>query len=495
MEKQFWVKGFIPLVSLVLAIAPAAMAGLSLPAVISENAVLQRDLPLPIWGKAEPGQTVSVEFAGQKKTAQADGNGKWRVTLDPLPANAQGREMQVQAGGQMLRVGNLLVGDVWLGSGQSNMQFSLAQLYQQRKMESDIATATNPMVRLFVCKTTNRLQGEVDTDGWKVSSPSNVMESSAVAYYFAQEVVRDQKLPVGVITSAWGGTRIELWTPSETCKSSAAYTEAEVRGSLVTIDGLIVGMTYDRMIRPLVPYALRGVLWYQGESNILGGDKPARFMEKTELLMACWRTAWGREDLPFYFVQLAPYRYSQAHSPVQKAPISPDILPAYQDVQRRLLSVPHTGMAVITDLVANTGDVHPINKSDVGKRLWLLAAADCYGKKGIESSGPLFKTLQIRDGKAKVTFDHTGGGLVANKGEPLRYFEICGEDGQYRPAHAEIKGDDVVVSEPTVTRPVAVRYGWDEAISSPSLYNNEGLPASPFCSKSAAAAGTTCATR
>ncbi|MEI8235103.1 MAG: sialate O-acetylesterase [Verrucomicrobiota bacterium] len=483
------------LATLVMAVATNTWAELSLPAVIGENAVLQRDCPLPIWGKADAGQTVSVEFAGQKKAAQADAAGKWRVTLDPLPASAQGRELLVQAGDQTLRIGNLLVGDVWLGSGQSNMRLSFEYLQkaagwpstppaQRERIKTDIAAATNPSVRLFVCKTSNRLQGEVDTDGWKVSSPSNLLDSSALAYYFAQEVLRDQRVPVGVITAAWGGTRIELWTPPEAYKKSDIFGgEAKSAGSLVQIDGVPAGLNYDHLIRPLVPFALRGLLWYQGESNILEGDKPARYSAKMELLIASWRNAWGREDMPFYYVQLAPNFYSRS----QKVQIPPEQLPAFQDVQRRLLAVPHTGMAVTTDLANNPADIHPLDKWDVGKRLWLWAAADCYGKKGIVPSGPLFKQMEVRNGKAVISFNFTGGGLVAHPSEPLRYFEVCGEDGVYQAGRAVIDGDRVIVSHEAVTHPVAVRYAWNEGIVTPSLYNKEGLPAAPFCSTSAIA--------
>jgi len=478
---------------LILGVAPGAWAELSLPAVIGENAVLQRDCPLPIWGKADAGQTVSVEFAGQKKTTQADAAGKWRVTLAPLPASAQGRELLVRAGDQTLCVGNLLVGDVWLGSGQSNMRLSFEYLQkaagqpntppaQRQRIQADIAAATNPSVRLFVCKTSNRLQGEVDTDGWKVCSPANVLDSSAVACYFAQEVLRDQKVPVGVITAAWGGTRIELWTPAEAYKGSDLVDAAKSAGNPVKIDGVPAGLNYDHLIRPLVPFALRGLLWYQGESNILEGDKPSRYHAKMELLIASWRKAWGREDLPFYYVQLAPNFYSRS----KKVMISPEQLPAFQDVQRRLLAVPHTGMAVTSDLVNNPADIHPINKWEVGRRLWLWAARDCYGKKGIIPSGPLFKQLEIRpNGEAVISFDYTGGGLVATQGAPLRDFELCGEDGVYRPAQAVIHGDHVIVSCDQIAYPVAVRYAWNEHCTNPGLYNKEGLPAAPFCSSSA----------
>lgn len=373
--------------------------------------------------------------------------------------------------------------------------------------QQEIAAADYPKIRLF--STPNVTAGLPAPDvnaSWMPCNPNTVGGFSAVAYFFGRELFKNLDVPIGLINASWGGSRIEPWTPVEgfdaipelkdisdrIAKAQEDFRIAfskqiddidkwveEARKALANgdmleplayiqhplNDGNAPTAMYNALINPVVPFAIRGAIWYQGESNRGEG---MLYLKKMEALIGGWRKVWGQGDFPFYYVQLAPFRYDG----------NVFQLPEIWEAQTAALAIPNTGMVVTTD-IGNVADIHPVNKQDVGKRLSLWALAKTYGKTGIVYSGPLFKSLVIEGNKATVSFDYAGSGLVSRDGKPLTWFEIAGEDKKYVKASAAIEGDKVVVSSPDVPNPVAVRFGWHQE-AEPNLMNKEGLPASPF---------------
>ncbi len=467
------------LAATVLVAAPAG-ADVSLPSVLGSHMVLQRDAPCPIWGWASPGEAVTVEFGGQKHRTEADGEGNWSVRLRPMKASAEGRTLTVMGKNTRTLV-DVLVGEVWLCSGQSNMEWSVTA---SARAQEEIAAGSHPRIRHIKIPHRPSMMPEknVPSDGWKVTRPQTVGQFTAVGYFFARELQKELDVPVGLIGSNWGGTRIEPWIPPAGFQSVSALrdtagkldsfptyvTQKDPQNPLRTrmaINHQSALALYNGMIHPLVPFAIRGALWYQGESN---NGEGLLYLEKMRALIQGWRQVWDDPDMPFYFVQLAPFRYGG----------DPTRLAGIWEAQRQALDIPHTGMAVTTD-IGNITDIHPRNKQEVGRRLALWALAKTYGRRGVAYSGPLFARARAGAGKIRVNFDHTGGGLMSRDGKALSHFEIAGADGKFVPAQAEITGKSVVVSSPQVPNPVHVRFGWhQEAV--PNLANKEGLPASPF---------------
>jgi len=417
-------------------------ADVKTPSVIGSHMVLQRDKPLPIWGTADPGEAVTIQFGNTTEETKADTQGKWKVTLPAMKANDKGQKLTI-TGKNKIELEDILVGEVWIGSGQSNMEWSVSG---SEGAKETIAAANQPMIRLFhVPKVQTQKPADDVKASWEVCSSQNVGRFSGVLYHFGLRLQKDLNVPVGLLHSSWGGSPIEPWTVDE--KSS--------------------GPMYNGMIAPLVPFAVRGATWYQGESNMGNGMK---YKEKMEALIKGWREKFGK-DLSFYFVQIAPF-----------SGYGPGTLPILWEAQTAVLKTPGTGMAVTTDIVHNIRDIHPTNKKDVGNRLALWALAKDYGKKDIVYSGPLFKKAQVEANKVRVSFAHVGGGLKSRDGKPLSEFEIAGADGKFVPAEAMIDGDAVVVEAKEVTTPTQVRFGYRN-IANPNLMNKEGLPASPFQSK------------
>jgi sialate O-acetylesterase len=435
---------------------PQARADVKLPKVIGDHMVLQRDRPLPIWGWADPGEEVTVKLDEATATAKADAQGDWKVALPAVKADGKAHRMTV-SGKNKIELDDILIGEVWIGSGQSNMEFGLGGSIGAKEA---IAAANCPQIRLLHVEKVQAPRPAKDivvTDGkgkkgkpapaapagpaWKVCSPQNVPGFSAVLYYFGQRLHNDLDVPVGLINSSWGGSPIEPWTASGDKAS---------------------GM-YNAMIAPLKPFAIRGAIWYQGESNCGIGLK---YYDKMKALIEGWRKAWG-SDFSFYFVQIAPYSGYKAS------------LPALWEAQVASLKIPGTGMAVTTDLVNNLKDIHPKNKLDVGNRLALWALAKDYGKKDLVYSGPLYKSMKVEGSKIVLSFAHIGGGLKSSDGKPLNEFEIAGADGKFVPAEATIDGDTIVVQAKEVASPAQARLGWRN-VANPNLVNKVGLPASPF---------------
>jgi sialate O-acetylesterase len=422
-----------------LSFAATARADVTLAAVIDSHMVLQRDRPLPIWGWADPGEEVTVTLDAQKASAKADDKGSWKVTLKPVQADGKAHSMTI-VGKNKIVLEDLLIGEVWLGSGQSNMQWAISQ---SKGAKEFTAAADKPLIRLFnVPLVQNGTPAKDVKAKWAACSPKNVGGFSAVLYHFGVRLQNELNVPVGLINASWGGSRIEPWLVEE--KSS--------------------GGMYNGMIAPIQPFALRGFTWYQGESNVGEGMK---YRDKMETLIKGWRRVWGAE-LPFYHVQIAPWSGYGA-----------DSLPPLWEAQVASLKIPQTGMVVCTDLVDNIKDIHPSNKQPYGERLALWALAKDYGKKNLIYSGPLYKSMKVEGAKVRVSFTHVGGGLQAREGKTLSEFEIAGKDGKYVPAEATIEGNTVVVQAQNVAEPTQVRYGWRNT-ANPNLMNKEGLPASPF---------------
>lgn len=485
----------------------------TLPRVISNNMVLQRDMQVPIWGWASAGEELTVILSTEDESAEplfsttvvADAKGNWRIDLPAMQA-AGPYTLRVTAS-NTLELTNVLFGEVWVCSGQSNMEWSVRA---SKDSEVEIAAANYPTIRLFDVprRPSGLIQKDVKAD-WYETTPETIANFSAVAYFFGRKLYNNLNVPIGLINTSWGGTRIEPWTPpagfatvpaletisKEIEEAHANYRQqlpqkmkeieawiAQTRTALET-DARLTQMPqnvhalthharptglYNSMVHPIVPYAIRGALWYQGESNLRDG---MLYHEKMKALINGWREVWGQGDFPFYFVQLAPFNYGGRNA-------SPFFLPQIWEAQTATLSVSHTGMAVTTD-IGNLKDIHPRNKQEVGRRLALWALAKTYGRENLTYSGPLYKSMLVEGNTIRLSFDFVAGGLMARDEKPLTWFEIAGEDKQFVEAKATIDGDTIVVSSDAVANPIAVRFGWHQS-AEPNLVNKEGLPASPF---------------
>ena len=465
-----------------VSLAEPTTAGLQLPFVFSDEMVLQRDMPDPVWGESTPATKITVKFAGQEKSATADQTGHWMLKLDPMPANLQGQSLTVTNGTDTVTFNNILVGEVWLASGQSNMEKPIGDQRGQIptvNAKQEIAAADHPLIRLLTVPKVKKAS-DIKTH-WEVCTPASVDAEhfSAVAYFFGRKIQTDLKVPVGLIHSSWGGTRIEPWINPlgfNQEQSLSAFSSHGNAGPTTRISGAAPSSLYNAMIEPLIPFGIRGALWYQGESNVMVHDR-GLYLDKMRALISGWRQAWAEGDFPFYYVQLAPYTYS----PRKNEHNSVEELPAVWEAQLKALAIPHTGMAVITDLDDDVHNIHPVHKVEVGERLALWALANDYGKTDLVFSGPLFKSVEIKGPDAVVHFDYADG-LTTRDGKPPIDFEIAGSDGSFVAADAKIVGDTVVVSGPGISTPVAVRLGWTET-SMPNLINGAKLPASPFTSE------------
>lgn len=518
----------LPLVAAAFAVAalvPASWAEVKLPAIVGPGMVLQQGREVPVWGWAAPGEKVAVTFAGQTKTTEAGSDGKWQVKLDPLTASKEGRPLTI-AGQNTITLANVLVGEVWVCSGQSNMQMGLRSAAGGRAAVNE---ANQPLIRLFTIEPTAAMQPREDSSGkWEVCSPETVADFSAVGYFFGNALQEALDVPVGLINTSWGGQSIEGFLPRAALTGDSAWSKGlagkidhEVRNfkpeevqkryadalakweesmaaySQARKDGTAKGQApkkpsapektpgaarlYNGMIAPLIPLGIRGVIWYQGESNRSDG---MLYAEKMKTLISGWRTAWGQGDFPFLFVQLAPCKYAgdrnAADEPV--SPPSAEIRPSQKfafirQAQLESLKIPQTGMAVTLDL--DGPSLHPARKREVGERLASWALANTYGKKDLVYSGPLFKEAKEEGAALRVSFDHAGSGLASKDNKDLIWFEVAGADNVYFPAKAKIEGAELLVSSDQVAVPKFVRYAWDE-IAMPNLMNKEGLPASPF---------------
>ncbi len=479
-------------------------AEVTLPGVLTEHMVLQRGLPVHIWGKAQPGEAVAVSFRGETQQTKAGDGGRWSVYL--APGEGGGPFELTVKGANTIAFKDILVGDVWVASGQSNMEFKLRQ---GDHAEAEIAAARYPKIRrtLISRKVADFPQDDAVAQPWVAMEPETAANSSAVAYFFARHLQQKEGgVPIGIIESFWGGTPVESWMSLHAIGEDAALmpifagwaksldawpaVEAQYQkrleswndtmaknkaaggqappkpgrpetgpGGAYTPAGL-----YNAMIAPLTPYPIKGAIWYQGESNANANPNGASLYARAfQGMIRDWRRAWGEGDFPFLYVQLANYRANPSW-------------PELREAQRETLSLANTGMAVTID-IGNPANIHPTNKQDVGLRLALAARAVAYGEK-LEYSGPLFRQALREAGGMRVWFEHTGGGLTA-KGGALKGFEVAGADRKFVPAEGRIEGGSVVVTAGAVAAPMYVRYGWADNPDC-NLYNTDGLPASPF---------------
>lgn len=468
----------LPFLIALASLSVPACAEVRLPAIISNHMVLQRAAKVPVWGWAAPGEKVLVKIGTQARSATASADGSWRVDLDLAHAAPSPTTLTVRGAGNAITVDDVLVGEVWLASGQSNMEKPLGEQRGQKPTfdyEAEMAAADHPDIRLFKVARKNASEPQQDVAGeWVRCSPASIAQTrfSAAAYYFGRKLNAALHAPVGLIDSTVGGTRIELWTPAGAtdAKVDPDPTRAKLLGRPSSL--------YNGMINGLAPFALRGTIWYQGESNILDTEDGPAYTAKMEALVSSWRQRW-QAGFPFYYVQVAPHLYSVVRA--KRVPDGPQQEALLWEAQAQALRIPDSGMIVTTDLVDNLRDIHPRDKKTVGLRLANLALAQTYGVAGIEPDGPSYRAMQVDGARAILSFDHAEG-LAARDGKPLDWFEIAGADGQYHPAQAAIEGTQVVVSSPEVSAPRAVRFGWNEA-AQPNLVNGAGLPALPFRSE------------
>ena len=450
-------------------------ADVKLPKVIASHMVLQQKAALPIWGTAEPGESVTVALGDNTASATAGADGKWSVKLKPMTAGGP-HEMAIK-GKNEIELTDLLIGEVWVASGQSNMEWPVSASVNS---QAEIAAAKHPNIRLFHVRKVPAVtpQDDVVLDReWSECSPETIGNFSAVAYFFGRQIQSELNVPVGLINTSWGGTAIEPWTPIvgfESVESLKPIAE-QMKAQLAKPEGAqanagVPTHLYNGMIRGIVPFAIRGALWYQGESNRGQG---VAYEQRMQALINGWRSVWNEGDFPFLFVQIAPYKY------VKPPATDPEnLLPQLWEAQTKILAMKNTGMVVTTD-ITNLDDIHPKNKQDVGKRLALWALARTYGKEGLVYSGPLYHSMAVEGNKIRITFDHVGGGLKSRDDKPLSWFTIAGKDGDFVEANAIIDGKTVVVSSDKIAEPAAVRFGWNE-LAEPNLMNAEGLPAGPF---------------
>ncbi|MDR2705734.1 MAG: sialate O-acetylesterase [Planctomycetaceae bacterium] len=468
-------------------------ADVSLPAVFGDNMVLQRDLPNPVWGKADPDEEITVSIAGQVKKTTANTDGKWLVELDPLKT---GDVLVLTVKGKnVIQFKNVLVGEVWVCSGQSNMFFTVAR---GNDAEKEIAAADYPNIRLLKVSQHAAKEPQDNFEGkWELCSPQTVSTFTAAGYFFGRNLHKELNgIPIGLIQSAWGGSSCEAWIPQNVIESDTdaqsfalrhknfeRQKENSTKRSNNTAQNnrqrpagikqhQLSSLLYNGMIHPFERFGIRGVIWYQGEAN---ATRAYQYRRIFPLLIQSWRNVWRQGDFPFYYVQLANFR-KISEQPSESA------WAELREAQNLTLSVTNTGQAVAID-IGEADDIHPKNKQEIGRRLALWALAKDYGKKDIVFSGPVYQSFQIDGNKIVLTFEQPDNDLTAKgltiKGDQLKGFAIAGEDKKFVWADAKIVGQTIEVSAEGIDKPIAVRYGWgDNPVV--NLYNNAGLPASPF---------------
>jgi sialate O-acetylesterase len=494
---KFYVRGL----ALAFVIALHARADVTLPALLTDHMVLQRGLPVHIWGRAAAGESVSVAFHGAMRSTTADSIGFWSVHLPPVEAGGP-FELSVK-GNNTITLKDVLVGDVWVASGQSNMEFPVREGVNA---QSEIAAANQPEIRLF--HVSNKVAGypldDVDAKSWTACTPETVPDFSAVAYFFGRHLHEKLAVPIGLIETSWGGTPAEAWTSLRGISADASLMPVFAAWARLNDDAAVhrsrrekqlsewrqavarakaegkeppefpwepnidnswtPSGLYNAMIAPLTRYPIRGAIWYQGESNA-SPERAPLYARLFGTLIQDWRRAWGQGDFPFLFVQLANFKTGPGAR-----------WPELREAQLRTLALAATGMAVTID-IGNPDDIHPKNKQDAGLRLALAARAIAYGEK-IEYAGPLYRLAVPEGNTVRIWFEHTGAGLSAKRGV-LKGFEVASADRKFVSADARIEGKTVVVSSSSVRMPAFVRYGWADDPDC-TLYNAEGLPASPF---------------
>ena len=487
-------------IAVLACLAMPASANVTLHPLFCDDMVLQQGMKVPVWGWADDGEQVSVTINGKTASAVAEG-GKWMVELGKLKAGGP-FEMKV-LGNNTITLKNVLVGEVWVCSGQSNMQWSVRN---SNNAEEEIKNADYPRIRLFSVPLTCSRLPQDNVDGkWSVCTPETIPDFTAVGYFFGRDLHKELNVPIGLINSSWGGSAAEAWTTRETLLGNpdlkhlveqwdkrAKDADATWKDYIQQLDdwrqkalereekgerysGPPQAPRYDNrhsnhrasglynaMIAPLVPYAIQGAIWYQGESN---ASRAYQYRTLFPAMITDWREQWDQGDFPFLWVQLANFNSNGTWAELREA-------------QTMTLSLKNTGQAVITD-VGHPTDIHPRDKQTVGYRLALAARKVAYGEKKLVYSGPMYKSMKAEDGKIRITFDCFGSELTAKGNEPVKGFIIAGADKEFVPAGARIEGNSVVVWSDAVKNPVAVRYAWEDNPDC-NLFNKEGIPANSF---------------
>jgi len=476
---------------------------------IGDHAVFQRDVPFPVIGKADPGAEVEVQWQGKDFKVKAGTDGKWSVRLDPSPANEKGQILKVISGTNSIEVSDILIGEVWLASGQSNMEWKLKQCIAQ-SVEAE--KAEDPLLRLVgVSHSPSHDPSDRLKISWNPSTKESALNFSAVGYFFGRELRRDLKVPVGLIQSAVGGTPAEAWTPLEFLKSDPTFSkavndrdeypnwypklvakyerdesaynlalkEAEKTGAKPPKkprapqppekNPNLASVLWNGMIHPLVPYPIRGVIWYQGEANAYRAEDYEKLLTG---LIGSWRKAWGLGDFPFLIVQLADFNYNEDGATGVK-------WARLRDAQSGVVDhVPQTGLAVILGL-GEPEDIHPQRKMEVGERLALLAKRIAYGRE-VDGNGPIYQSVDFSAGEAKVTFRDVAGALKTSDQKEAGGFSVAGSDKQFKPAHARLDRNQVILKSSEVPNPAFVRYAWCNRPADANLTDGSNLPARPF---------------
>jgi len=470
----------------VLVLTTLARAEVKLPAIFGDHMVLQQNSEVTVWGWADPGEAIAVKGCWQwfswTKT-KADADGKWSVKIKTPQASDNAATLTVK-GSNTIVLDDILLGEVWICSGQSNMEWAMNR-FDTDRIRADIEKADHPQIRLFTVKREFSATPKEDVEGsWQICSPETVENFSATGYYFGKNLHETLNIPVGLVSTNWGGTKAEAWTSVETIRQFDQFNDAmtmienpDQQTEQFKMHQNQPTVLYNGMIAPLIPFRMAGVVWYQGESNCYD---PIGYRTLFPAMITDWRNKWGQGDFPFYYVQIAPYEYGPNRGPSQ----------ALREAQTMTLdAVDNVGMAVLMD-IGEEKNIHPKNKHDVGDRLARWALAKTYGKKDIVYSGPIYKKMTVKDGKILLQFDYTDDGLVAKDGQ-LTDFMIAGEDKKFVPAKAEIRETSATVGRSVITdtcivvwsdevpEPVAVRYGWSNWVDG-SLFNGAGLPASSF---------------
>ncbi|HEY5371427.1 MAG TPA: sialate O-acetylesterase [Hanamia sp.] len=438
-------------------------AFIRIPDVFSDNMLLQQQTIIHFNGFADPGQKISVipGWNGDTLKTSATSNAKWAVDLNTPKA---GGPYQITViGDSTITIQNVLIGEVWICTGQSNMEFTAD--WHFNNYQEEINNANHPEIRFFHIQKIEATYPQQEVRGkWEVCTPQTMHSFSAAGYFFGRTLNESLHQPIGLIESCWGGSPVEAWTPEEVFKNNEQLAISAAELTPVPWSPVRPGVNYNSMIAPITNFTIAGTIWYQGESNVTNASGyKATFSE----MIQAWRMRWKKE-FPFYFVQIAPYNYGKGYG---GAEVREAQLQTYR-------SVPNTGMVVVTDITGDTNNIHPKDKLDVGKRLAAWALANAYHKKNITFSGPLYRSMQVNGNKAIIHFDFAKNGLT-KKGERLTDFLIAGDDRQFYPATAAISDTTVEVYCPQVAHPIAVRMGFSNT-AIPNLFNKAGLPASPF---------------
>jgi sialate O-acetylesterase len=446
------------------AVTRPVAADIKLGSLFTDHMVVQRDMKVPVWGTAAPGEEVTVSLGKQKVSGKAGEDGKWLVRLEPLKAGGGPLDMTV-AGKNSITLNDILVGEVWLCSGQSNMEFTVSKDVKRFagtiNEKDEIATAKWPQIREFTVKMSIKQTVQNSVSGnWRVCSPETVPAFSAVGYFMARKLHQDLNVPIGIINTSYGASTAQAWISKEMLASDPELKQALDSARPKADDQHNPFVLYNAMLAPLIPYAIRGTAWYQGESITTKGTGTYGYLMRA--LIKDWRQRWGQGDFPFLVVQL-PNLQTQNFTSVREE-------------QFRILEAPSTFLTVNID-IGDPKDVHPHNKQEFGRRIALLAEKEVYGQKVI-SQGPIFAGMKIDGDKARIHFTSEDGKLVI-KGDKLEGFVIAGADSKFQPADAKIDGMDVIISSPKVAAPAIVRYAWD-GWPIATLTNSTGLPAWPF---------------